>query len=792
MDQHICLFYLADKLTVPKLQEFYQRMCSALNYDEQKFNSYYLLYNSQYHLFSDIKLTESRKKTLSKIAACNNCHSICKKNIYKSYHIEDNACILCRLSTMYRNARIADESMVLRRMVEPNTPFKDVFINPSLAFNSVIRIGKDYAIGSYPIIQLNAYVYEFLRISGGYGDNTRESFLDKFVLFIMSKVETATNTSTHMDVEEFKKLIDQQMLRIYGIDLASVSNDVFEKNVDILQEMYVYLAPLPTMKASPVNVEPETKSKEKPSTVANGQLTLLDALAPVEKNNLVDDEVSESDLDNTKTPSNIHTGEIQSDSMSDDNQECPVSLNEPDMYNGGTYIDPFEIPEPLEIPDYAFQDDENEDELSHNENEPISDYPQEFSEPELPDIPEEYLYDDTDVSSNITDQEPSTNTATSKDESFESSEFPEIFSDIQEGIPLKEENAEFENPPKTIIDTKSEEKDTPQVDSYIFKIEDASKTKKEPYTDSILSSCILLDPQGTYKDAIRVLQSDASFAFSSEVIQSDYICIAPAVRYNRHGFMIYVPHNDTVYFYDVYIYGTDTLDSLTCDINRKVYSMHTLACLDILYRYHSTSTDICPLDLIVAKTNGIASYDKLWDYLNWNGVTVDHMKSYPLLYEQHAPKLSDEDLKNLRKVMIQYSVLCRSDNLSMINERLTDNIIVNSLWNFSFRYKPNTEIHLPGLIYILQFPDGSVGNSLADDSFFSTVILTLDALPHYHRIRTILLAIDQEKVFLFYKGNIEEGRQFYDLYLSRIQSMYRKKYKKPLKSDSYCYEYVPK
>lgn len=63
MDKHICLFYLSDKLTVDQMQEFYYRMCTALGYDANKFESYYMLYSTQYHCLVEAALQMIRKKS---------------------------------------------------------------------------------------------------------------------------------------------------------------------------------------------------------------------------------------------------------------------------------------------------------------------------------------------------------------------------------------------------------------------------------------------------------------------------------------------------------------------------------------------------------------------------------------------------------------------------------------------------------------------------------------------------------------------------------------------------------
>lgn len=767
MDQHICLFYLADKLPVPKLQEFYHRMCSALGYTERKYDSYYLLYDTQYHVFQDTPLTDSRKKALGKIAHCANCHAICKKNIYKPFQIEDNACIICKLSPLYRNGRIRSESNVLRRFLEPNAPFSDVFLNPSMSFMSCVRLGHDYAIGTFPVIQLHAFLYSYLKSTNGYGELTRDKFLDGFVLFLLSKVTSSSSADSHMDASEFRELVAFHMGRLYGIDPRSVTSDLWENEVATLRKMYTYVAPSPSYKGTSVSLSSHKKEAPPEPAIRPGkQFSLFDMVLPSndasaghKEDNPTSDmydsstysagDVSEKPANNNASAGSSPQIEQESSLAPDQEDGTPVEgvfSAENDVF------DPYE---PSQIPEDALYDEEM-DAGGFADYYPDEDIPEEAFAAYEGYIPEEILYDDT---RNEIPVVPEAEMAPSHEQPSDSAVKDNCNSDTQEqGVACVREDVR-------------EELLLPSVMS------------------SVLDACVTVSDL-MFENAVQPLTSEKCFSFSEHVLRSSFVCVEPAICFNRYGLLIFVPDNMRTYFFDLELYGTDILESLFMEDSLTVYTMHALAVIDLFSRRCSSFHNFCPLDLIVASTKDAGSHQGVFSALGWEtGAFYNYMPSYPSVYAQALEKFSERNGfdKNIRRIMVLYQVLAKNDNLRFLNERLECNLIVEDMHAVRFKYRYGMEIHQKGLMYIFALPKDSIACTLDGDNLFSDVLMILNLLPHLHRNKVYLLSAESDRLTFFYLGDKEGGSQFYDLFLANLQSAYIKRNGHPLLSNSYCY-----
>ena len=97
---------------------------------------------------------------------------------------------MCKYSSGYTNARKKQEDIVLRRMMDENYSYEKMpFINPGMAFWSCDRLARDYMIGDALVIPLNYYIYEYLWNCKGYGDRTKEQFLNDFVSYLKNAAQ---------------------------------------------------------------------------------------------------------------------------------------------------------------------------------------------------------------------------------------------------------------------------------------------------------------------------------------------------------------------------------------------------------------------------------------------------------------------------------------------------------------------------------------------------------------------------------------------------------------------------
>lgn len=750
MDQHICLFYLADKLTVPKLQEFYHRMCSALGYGERKYESYYLLYDSQYHIFKDTPLTDSRKKALTKIASCSTCHTICKKNIYKPYQIEDNACIVCKLSSLYRNGRIRSEANVLRRFLAPNAPFSDIFLNPSMAFNSCVRLGRDYAIGTFPIIQMHAFLYAYLKDNGGYGDVTKEAFLDGFVLYLFSKVTTAPNESSHhMDATEFHNLVQFHLEQLYLIDSRSISADLWDKEANDLKRIYTYIAPSPAYNGISVAVDASPNNIHKQTKEIGEQYSLFDMVCP--PTNIQNRNKRESDMYDASTyPNNNIANEsiVYNDLNDEGTTECaessklknePLDTTEPsEQFDAPAIFDPCDM---QEIPEDAIYNESDAKELYNYY--PDEEIPEEAFSSYDGFVPQELLYDDT-----------AENDRNSKGQSMSVEG-----NDLQDAKQTSEENFDPTKGTSLLLPSK---------------------------IPSALDSCVSIS-ELLFDGAVQSLDSDHCFDFSEHVLRSEFVCIEPAVNFNRYGLLIFVPDDMHTYFFDMDLYGTDMLESLFMEDSLDIYTMHTLTVIDLFARHFSSFQKVCPLDLILSFEYGLYEHSTIFERLGWSDTNYYHyMPSYPMVYAS-CKSLSEDVKKNVRRLVLLYRELAKNDQLGFLNKYLSENLVVQDIRTIGFRYRFGMEIHQKGFLYILSLPEQSFSRTLSADGLLADVLLILNVLPHSHQKKVYLLSVEPVQLVFFYLGDKDEAVQFYDLFLARLQNSYLKRNKRPLQSNSYCY-----
>ena len=235
-NQHLCLFYLADKMSRTDLKNFYYKMCTVLHYDENKMFTYAGIYSS-YGLFESTPLTMAEIKRLLKLSPCESCKKLIKNKKYSNLNIIDNACILCEYSEEYRNNRVTDESLLLRYLMSNRSEWFKVNNSPDLIFFSKHRICDDYAMGTYPIIQLNSFLFSFIE-NNEFELSNKEKFIELFISYIC-KYTVITIPPTLLQ-QKISLYIDD----LLQLSLNTVSKDRFEHLLSTLSEDYIYFPSL--------------------------------------------------------------------------------------------------------------------------------------------------------------------------------------------------------------------------------------------------------------------------------------------------------------------------------------------------------------------------------------------------------------------------------------------------------------------------------------------------------------------------------------------------------------------
>lgn len=162
-NEHICLYYLADKLEKKQFIEYYIRLCKVLEYDQDKILSTSMIL-SMYNLFDGIPLTtDDIKKYNFKRSSCSTCNMLIHLYRYRIFDIANNACTLCKMSNCYSNINIDGENFILNYLMNNPDAIQEIDSPASLLFKSYQRLANDYQIGTFPIIHFNKLIFDCLK-----------------------------------------------------------------------------------------------------------------------------------------------------------------------------------------------------------------------------------------------------------------------------------------------------------------------------------------------------------------------------------------------------------------------------------------------------------------------------------------------------------------------------------------------------------------------------------------------------------------------------------------------------
>lgn len=269
MNRHLCLLYLKDKLPENKYLEFFYRMGSALNIQESHLVQLSIML-SPHGLFPNGPISSEQLKPLKKIAAVANCTALCKKAMYKPYSIQEHACCLCVFSKRYQNARENEERNVLRYLLRKDISFQHIPF-PESMFHSKVRLSKDYALGTQPIVPFYYLLYAFL--SGADSQSfTLEELAQAFSLYLYQQVPELTAFQTD-GVQQIKTQVRILLSSIYNIPTYSINDDVFQDSLTKLSYCYEY-EPISFIQAVVSNPTSETSVPNNSSIDATAERKL--------------------------------------------------------------------------------------------------------------------------------------------------------------------------------------------------------------------------------------------------------------------------------------------------------------------------------------------------------------------------------------------------------------------------------------------------------------------------------------------------------------------------------------
>lgn len=262
MGKNNCLLYLTGIMPDQDLKNFFAAMCNAINYDERQAYGLACIY-AGFGVLAKEPIQESEMPKLMKSNKCVSCTKLVKREKYASYDIIHNACELCSLSEHYRNARLTQELTVLHGILHTGDYSLPSLLLLSTAFNSVLRMSSDTALGNHPVLPFHEQLLLFLQT---HPDTkfTKESLLAVF----LPEIQTyALSSSTpYQDEEAFVNAVSVYIEDIYHTPIPTP--DELKIAIDSLGTEYTY-TPIKNVKevasGTPIKRKPSERIKKKTS-----------------------------------------------------------------------------------------------------------------------------------------------------------------------------------------------------------------------------------------------------------------------------------------------------------------------------------------------------------------------------------------------------------------------------------------------------------------------------------------------------------------------------------------------
>lgn len=235
----MCLYHLWAQLEPEekreKALEFFCRTCRVRNLDKKKAESLtyiqasYGLWDKKPVSGEEISLCMDRTSYENDIS----CDDVLQD--YEQYHIQD-VCVLCPHSSLYKNTEINKERTVLRRLL---SDFEACCRGGKSIFSGMIRLAPDYAIGTYPVIPLHSYMYNYLLSFGMAAiDHTKNDFCENFSNYLIQRVLPQDLKDFSISPDVVKMVVKKEYNQILSIPLESILPDVFEQYIlDLKQVM---------------------------------------------------------------------------------------------------------------------------------------------------------------------------------------------------------------------------------------------------------------------------------------------------------------------------------------------------------------------------------------------------------------------------------------------------------------------------------------------------------------------------------------------------------------------------
>lgn len=287
LNKHMCLYFLADKISSTELQELFFCISTCMGYRDEEFMSLCVLLAQQTYGKGDLfknapELDEKRLKNLHKrFVVATTCENIRSWKLYnKRYDLSANACILCPLSASYNNYRQDKERLFLSYYIKSTNGIpanRNLFKSKFHAFYSKERLCPNYAIGNFTIASFNMALYDVLCENSGH-----QLSIDELNIYVSSKlIEGNDYTISSYNTEHIKKRVGYLINALYDQDISSMDeNSIVKITTELSEYDVVYEPPVCNIKERNAHIQlhKELSRKKTDSDSKLAQMSILDII----------------------------------------------------------------------------------------------------------------------------------------------------------------------------------------------------------------------------------------------------------------------------------------------------------------------------------------------------------------------------------------------------------------------------------------------------------------------------------------------------------------------------------
>jgi hypothetical protein len=298
---------------------------------------------------------------------------------------------------------------------------------------------------------------------------------------------------------------------------------------------------------------------------------------------------------------------------------------------------------------------------------------------------------------------------------------------------------------------------------------------------------------------VTTFDSSSEYQFTTDLARSYFVAIECAEMIGRKVFLIYCSYNWKYFFYDIELEGIATLNLYLSDPNKTTISFHlveVLACLNKYGKFTGVIHDLHTFYCINKSVEKAPLLNIITDVVDKNNSkSLDFYYFAMPLYKElflalHNPvSKNDKMLLEYKRTQRLYSIFALSYYMSAIYNNSEERLKQQGYRQFNFNFDWSLIFNKPGVLYSISLPNINVSNGIASDSFTMDICLLFISIPHLHKQRSRIISINDNELIVYYEGNTDDSRRFYNLLMNGTRRAYARKYDDELSSSTYCVVY---